>query len=275
MTFDLDDLLGCLDLRPTDDGAFEGRNYDLRYPRVFGGQLLAQGVRALHEAADGKELKSFTQHFPREGKADLPVRYSVDAVHAGRTFATCAVSATQGDRTIGMMAASLHAPEDGPGRADVMPEVGGPESAQPAEHRILPWEVRAVDGLDLTDREVRPPTYRLWMRAPSLSESPHMNQDWLHQALLMHATDTPFIGTAVLPLGGLSQADAHVRYTSAVTSHSAWFHSSFRLTDWLLLDICSPVLGGGRSFGWAHAWTLDGRLVATVAQEALVRFPDD
>lgn len=273
MAFDLDDLLGCLDLRACDDGALEGRNYDLRYPRVFGGQLLGQGVRALHEAADGKQVKSFTQYFPREGKADRPVRYAVDTVHAGRSFATCSVTASQDERVIGLMTASLHAPEPGRSRCDTMPAVGGPDDAQPAEHRILPWEVRVVDGLDLADRTTREPTYRLWMRAPALGGVDGADEDWLHQALLAHATDTPFIGTAVLPLEGLSQADAHVTYTSAVTTHTAWFHESFRLTDWLLLDVQSPVLGGGRSFGTAHAWSAEGRLVASIAQESLVRFP--
>jgi acyl-CoA thioesterase-2 len=101
---------------------------------------------------------------------------------------------------------------------------------------------------------------------------PTDNDDaWMHQALLAHATDLTVIGTALLPIDGVSQADTGTRIQTAVTSHSLWFHQPFRLNDWLLIDQASPVMSAGRSFGRGDVWTHDGRLVASFAQEAMVR----
>jgi acyl-CoA thioesterase-2 len=131
---------------------------------------------------------------------------------------------------------------------------------------MVPWETRIVGGVSLGDPSVGPAELQLWMRTPSLPDDVS-----LHHALLAHATDLTLIGTALRPVPGLSQADAQVKYASAVTSHSLWFHQDFRMDEWLLLDQKAPILSGGRAFGRGDVWAQDGRLVASFAQESMIR----
>lgn len=271
MGFNLGDLLASLDLRRLDGDRYEGSNYPLAYRRIFGGQVLAQGIRCLHECGTGKQVKSITQYFPREGDVTESITYHVDKTHEGRTFATSAVRAQQGERTIGVMTASLHTPEPGLERTQAAPEVVPPGWATAVDNPILPWDVRVVDGGDLGDPTPREPRYRFWMRVPDLADVADVEQQWVHQALLAHASEPTIIGTALLPLAGISQADAQVKFTSAVTTHSIWFHAAVRMDDWVLVDQQSPTMGGSRVFGRADVWTRDGRLVASVAQESMVR----
>lgn len=271
MPFDLANLVACLALRTTAAGAYEGDNLDLDYRRVFGGQLLAQTVQALRASADGKALKSLTQLFPREGDVSLPVTYDVTPHHVGRTFASVGVRLTQADKLISIATASLHVPEAGLERPQSVPDVGKPADAQPVDIPMIPWEIRVVGDADLNSPSTWPAEFRMWMRAAELSSLTDDDSDWTHQSLLAHATDLTIIGTALLPVEGLSQADTGTTFHSAVTSHTLWFHSPFRMTDWLLVDQVAPVLSGGRAFGRGDVWTADGRLVASFAQESMIR----
>jgi acyl-CoA thioesterase II len=265
-TVSFDNLRACLDLTEDPQGTFTGANLDLDYHRVFGGQILAQTILAATAAADGKEVKSLTQLFPREGQSDSPMLYCVTKHQQGRTFASTGVVGTQGEKTVSVATVSLHTPEDGTTRQNDAPEVGKPESATPTDLGMIPWETRVVDGVDLSDRTVGPASYRFWMRTPALPDTAA-----LHQALLAYATDLTIIGTALRPAEGLSQADTMTKFHSAVTSHSLWFHQPLRVDDWLLVDQVSPVLAGGRAFGRGDVWSLDGRLVASFAQESMIR----
>jgi acyl-CoA thioesterase-2 len=261
-----DNLRECLELSEATPGTFTGANLALDYHRVFGGQILAQGILAATASSDGKEVKSLTQLFPREGNSESPMSYAVTKHQEGRTFGSTTVVATQRDKTVSVATLSLHNPEDGTARQDDAPSVGKPEAAAEADLGMIPWETRVVDGVDLSDRAVGPASYRFWMRTPSLPDSPS-----LHQALLAYATDLTIIGTALRPAEGLSQADTMTKFHSAVTSHSLWFHQPLRTDDWLLVDQHSPVLAGGRAFGRGDVWSLDGRLVASFAQESMIR----
>ena len=267
-----DNLRSCLALEQVAPDAYVADNLALDYHRVFGGQILAQTLLAATSAAtEGKEVKSLTQLFPREGHAGAPMRYAVTKHQEGRTFASTGVVATQPDdagrdKTMSVATVSLHTPEEGSLRQDGAPEVGKPESAAATDLGMIPWETRVVDGVDLGSRDVGPAAYRFWMRTPSLPDSPA-----LHQALLAYATDLTIIGTALRPAEGLSQADTMTRFHSAVTSHSLWFHQPLRVDEWLLIDQVSPVLAGGRAFGRGEVWSLDGRLVASFAQESMIR----
>jgi acyl-CoA thioesterase-2 len=267
VVFDLTNLISRLDLRETAPGTYDGDNLDLDYRRIFGGQILAQTIRALQGSADGKSLKSLTQQFPREGDVSLPMTYTVEALHSGRTFATYAVRATQNDKLISVAAASLHVPEQGLESPAAMPEVAGPDAARPVVTDMIPWEIAVVGDADLNGGGVAPAAYQFWMRAPSVT----VDDDWVHQALLAHSTDLTVIGTALLPVEGISQADTGTTFHSAVTSHTLWFHAPLRLSDWLLVDQVAPVLSGGRAFGRGDVWTRDGRLVASFAQESMIR----
>jgi acyl-CoA thioesterase-2 len=273
MSFDLANLISCLSLREIAPGRFEGDNLELDYRRVFGGQLLAQTIQAVRATAGEKSLKSLTQLFPREGDVAMPVTYDVDELQTGRTFASRAVRVTQDGKLISAATASLHVPEPGLERREPMPDVPVPADAVAADIGMVPWEIRVVGGVDLNEPSTAPADFAMWMRA-DLASLTDDDSDWVHQALLAHSTDLTIIGTALLPIEGLSQADTGTKFHSAVTSHSMWFHDSFRLSDWLLVAQTAPVLSGARVFGRGDVWTQDGRLVASFAQESMVRMLD-
>lgn len=257
------DLLDCLQLATTDSPHhFTARNQRLNYHRVFGGQLLGQFLRAAETVCPDKSVKSLHALFPREGRADEPVTYDVTVHHDGRTFASLAVTAGQPKGPIGVAAISMHAREDGPALQTVDPVPGplGPEYAVALE--LIPWETRAT--ADLNAPTVGPPECELWMRTPAVDPA-------LAPALLAYSTDLTLIGTAVRPMEGLSQTGNGTQFTSAVTSHTVWFHRTVRTDDWLLLRQHSPILAHGRSFGRGDVLTTDGTLVASYAQEALLR----
>lgn len=266
-TVSFDAVLRCLDLTATGETTYAGDNLDLDYHRVFGGQILAQTLRAASTAAaEGKQVKSLAQLFPREGNSELPISYAVTKHQEGRTFGSTQVVASQGEKVVSLATLSLHTPDAGDVRQAEAPKSGGPDDAAAADLGMIPWETRIVDGVDLSDRSVGPATYAFWMRTPAVAD-----ETSVHQALLAYATDLTVIGTALRPAEGLSQADSTVRFHSAVTSHNVWFHQPFRVDEWLLVDQCSPVLAGSRAYGRGDVWTEDGRLVASFAQESMIR----
>jgi acyl-CoA thioesterase-2 len=257
------DLLGCLDLSGTAPGNFTGRNQQLSYHRLFGGQLLAQFARAASLACPGKDLKSLHALFPRAGLPGEPVRYQVECHHAGSTFATLAIVAHQAAGVIATAAVSMHAAEDGPVHQDVLPVTSVPGEKYRVRLDLIPWETRSATDLDSPG--AAPPKLELWMRVPPADPE-------LAPALTAYATDLTLIGTALRPLEEVSQRDSGTAFTSAVTSHTVWFHRPFRTDGWLLLRQHSPLLAHGRCFGRGDVLTEDGSLVASHAQEALLRF---
>lgn len=257
------DLIECLDIAPTGTGNhFTARNQRLEYHRVFGGQLLAQFVRAAELTCPEKSVKSLHALFPREGRADEPVELDVTLHHEGRSFATLSLTATQPKGPIGTASISMHVAEDGPELQTTAP-VGAPLGP---EHEVgldlIPWETRS--DVDLNATTTGPPESEIWMRTPEVDAA-------LAPALAAYATDLTLIGTAVRPMPGLSQRGNGTQFTSAVTSHTVWFHRPFTTDRWLLLRQHSPLLAHGRSFGRGDLLTSDGVLVASYAQEALLR----
>ena len=264
------DLLGCLDIAKTsaDDGGtaeFEGRNQQLEYHRVFGGQLLGQFLRIASLTCPDKAVKSQHAVFAREGRADEPVRYQAICAHEGRSFATVAITATQSRGVIATASISMHVVEDGPERQQI--EDVGPVLGPEYEIRLdlIPWQTRAA--VDLNIPTAGPPEFEFWMRTPTVDPA-------LAQALAAYATDLTLIGTALRPIDGADQRGNGTTFTSAVTSHTVWFHRPLRTDSWLLLRQHSPVLAHGRSFGRGDVLTEDGVLVASYGQEALLRFAD-
>jgi acyl-CoA thioesterase-2 len=264
VTFAWDDLVSCLDLRSLRDGAgFEGKNLALDYHRLFGGQLLAQFLAAARLECPGKSVKSLHTLFPREGQAAEPVRYTVDRHHEGGTFATLAIQASQSRGVIAAALVAMHAAEDGPARQTAAPVREIPADSAAVDLGLMPFETRTSTSLDAP--EAGPPEYSLWIRTPAADPG-------VAPAVAAFATDLTLIGTALRSVDGISQADAGTAFTSAVTSHTVWFHRPFRTDDWLLLRQESPVHAHGRSFGRGDILTADGTLVASYAQEALLRF---
>jgi acyl-CoA thioesterase-2 len=254
------DLLACLDLRG--DGPFEGANQQLHYHRLFGGQLLAQTVRAACLTCPDKSVKSLHAVFAKEGKDDRPVHYEVTRHHEGRSFASLSVVARQGADVIASASVSMHAAEEGREHQTV----AKPPPLPGAEHRVeiglLPWEVRTTADLD--DRAAAAPEFELWMRTPPVDPA-------LAPAVAAYATDLTLIGTALRALDGVSQRDAGTAFTSAVTAHTVWFHRPLRTDEWLLLRQQSPILAHGRCFGRGDILGESGTLLASYAQEALLR----
>src|SRR3954447_4748368 len=147
-TVSFDNLRACLDVTETTPGTYAGANLELDYHRVFGGQILAQTiVVATAAAGDGKQVKSLTQLFPREGNSEFPMNYTVTKHQEGRTFGSTGVVATQVDgtgteKTVSVATLSTHTPEDGLVRQDAAPDVGKPDDATLVDLGMVPWETR-------------------------------------------------------------------------------------------------------------------------------------
>ncbi|MFC5753182.1 acyl-CoA thioesterase [Actinomadura rugatobispora] len=276
------DLLDCLDLHDLTPGeaspdpsredgkgpaltVFEGRNQKLSYHRVFGGQILAQFARAAALVTPGKAVKSLHVLFPRAGRSDEPIRFEVERHHEGGTFATLGITARQSKGVVATASVSLHSAEDGPDHQTV-PAASGPIGEEHrADFDLIPWETRA--DVDLNSPKSSPPQLDVWMKTPPVGAE-------FAPGLTAYATDLNLIGTALLPVENVSQRDAQKAFTSAVTSHTLWFHRPFRCDEWLLLRQHSPILAHGRCFGRGDVLTADGGLVASFAQEALLRFAE-
>jgi acyl-CoA thioesterase-2 len=261
------DLLACLQLesRPSAEAGvavFEGRNQQLEYHRLFGGQLLGQLIQAARLVCPDKAVKSVHTVFAREGRADEPVTYEAIRHHEGRSFAAVTITAGQSRGVLATGSVSMHVVEDGPERQ----AVAGVPPVLDRGHRLaldlIPWETRAV--IDLSATTTGPPEFEFWMRTPEVDPA-------LAPPLTAYATDLTLIGTALRPMEGLGQRGNGTQFTSAVTSHTLWFHRPFRTDDWLLLRQHSPLLAYGRSFGRGDVLTEDGALVASFGQEALLR----
>jgi acyl-CoA thioesterase-2 len=264
------DLLECLDIAdsPTEGAGpkeFAGRNQQLEYHRVFGGQLLGQFLRIASLTCPDKAVKSQHTVFTREGRADEPVRYQAIRAHEGRSFAAVTITAEQSRGVIATASVSMHTVEGGPEHqeVDAVGPVLGPEHEIPLD--LIPWETRAA--VDLNATTTGPPRFEFWMRTPAVDPE-------LAPALAAYATDLTLIGTALRPIDGAGQRGNGTTFTSAVTSHTVWFHRPFRTDGWLLLRQHSPLLAQGRCFGRGDVLTEDGVLVASYGQEALVRFAE-
>jgi acyl-CoA thioesterase-2 len=269
------DLLACLDLHPVPSGGtgeeradddvteFEGRNQQLDYHRVFGGQILGQFLQIASATCPDKAVKSQHTVFTREGRADKPIRYQATRHHEGRSFANVTITARQSRGVVATSSICMHGHEVGPEHqsVDEVPAVLG------ADHQValdlIPWETRAT--VDLNAPGTGPSQFEVWMCTPAVDPS-------LAPALAAYATDLTLIGTALRPMDGVDQRGNGTAFTSAVTSHTIWFHRPFRSDRWLLLRQHSPLLAHGRSFGRGDVLTEDGTLVASYAQEALLRF---
>lgn len=268
----LDELLSVLELEPTGEGHYRGRNFS-HGPGgvVFGGQLLAQTIVAGATVDPAKEVESVHTVFARGAAQDQPLDIQVEPMHAGRALASATVTVRQGERLCARSLVLLSAVEpDLIRHADAPPAVGPPADAVPSGSEGF-WEIRVVDGVSLTDPDaVGPPELAVWSRFPGAEAGGAVGQ-----ALLSYATDGFLIGTAMRPHEGVGQSMAHVSISTSVLAHTLSFHEPVEAGRWYLLAHESPYAGRGRSYGRAHVFDEDGRLVASFVQENMIRaFPE-
>lgn len=278
----VNDLVALLRLEQLESNRFRGASEDIGTPAVFGGQVLGQALMAASRTVDERPVHSMHAYFLLPGDPQAPIDYEVDRVRDGRSFTTRHVVATQQGRTIFEMSASFQLVDTGVDHQTAMPVVPEPESVpneldlrrslgdRMPEHwkgRLnaeRPIEFRTIDPVDPLTPEKREAEMQIWMR--SLAALP--DEPALHCALLAYASDHGLLRAALLP-HGLSFMQNRLR--AASLDHAMWFHRDFRLDDWLLYCVDSPTAQGARGLCRGSIFARDGRLVASVAQEGMVR----
>jgi acyl-CoA thioesterase II len=279
----LSELLELLRLERIEQDLFRGQSQDLGWGNVFGGQVLGQALSAAEQTVEeDRAVHSMHGYFLRTGDAKRPIVYEVDRIRDGKSFTTRRVVAIQGGQAIFTMAASFQKAEPGFEHAAVMPAAHGPdglasevELARKYADRIppamrqqaladRPIEIRHVDEYDPLHPDVRPPERMVWYRA--IGRLPDRLS--VHQYLLAYASDFNLLGVAMQP-HGVSWMTRGMQVASL--DHAIWFHQPFRMDEWLLYVIDSPSASGARGLSRGQFFTQDGRLVASVAQEGLVR----
>jgi acyl-CoA thioesterase-2 len=264
----LESVLEALALAAEGDGVYSASSVGIGTGRIFGGQVLGQVLVAAAAAVPAKQVKSVSVQFARDGVAPDPVRIEVAVLHEGGTYATCDVRVLQEGRVLADGTASLHVPGEGPEQQSAVLLDHDPEGAVLTDLSMIPGETRVVEGVSLRDEAVGPAEYAFWWREPRVAGMARA----IHQALVAFASDLTPIATALRALPGMSQMSSHRTVQTATTSHTMWFHHDFDLADWVCFQQTAPVTGGGRSFGWGHCFTRDGRAVASYAQDAMVRW---
>lgn len=278
----LADLIHLLKLERIEDNIFRGESRDIGSAQVFGGQVLGQALTAASYTVERGTVHSLHAYFLRRGDVNAPIVYQVDRARDGRSFTNRRVVAVQHGRPILNMAASFQVPESGFEHQVDMPQVPGPEGLRdvtdiptdvldrlPAKmHRFLtgkrPFKFRSVETYDLLRPEKHPPVRHIWLK--TLDRLP--DDDHLHRNLLAYVSDYHLLSTATLP-HGLQFAQGNVQMASL--DHALWFHDDFRVDDWLLYAMDSPQSGSARGLTRGQLFSRDGRLVASTAQEGLIR----
>ena len=278
----LADLLRLLRLERLEENIFRGESRDIGGPRVFGGQVLGQALTAATYTVDGRDVHSLHAYFLRAGDVKAPIIYEVDRARDGKSFSNRRVVAIQHGRPIFSLTASFQKWEEGLEHQVNMPDVPAPDTLGsiaeieksvlerlPDEmHRFLtqqrPFEIRPVDPIDLISMKPRKAQRHVWIRSlGQLPEDPD-----LHRNLLAYVSDYQLVGTATLP-HAVGFADSNVQMASL--DHAMWFHRPFRVDQWLLYTMESPNASGARGLALGRFFTTEGVLVASAAQEGLVR----
>ena len=288
----LEELIDILTLERIEENIFRGQSQNLGWGRVFGGQVVGQALSAAEQTVpEDRHVHSLHGYFLRSGDADEPIAFLVDPIRDGRSFTTRRVVAVQNGKAIFNLAASFQIDEDGlDHQADVMPEVPGPDellSEQDLGKRYLsklpeavvkgipeamrerivadrPIEVRPVTPIDPMRPKEHPPTKQVWFRATGALP----DQRSIHEYLIAYASDFHLLGTSMHP-HSVTWLTPGMQVASL--DHAMWFHRRFRFDEWMLYDMDAPTSQGSRGLSRGRWFTKDGTLVATTAQEGLIR----
>ncbi len=266
--FTMEAFLDALTLEPVGEDAYRAPNIKTDYGMVFGGQLLAQATFAALAGQEGKAVKTCHTVFARPASADEPLDITVERMHAGRSLASSTVTISQHDQIVTRSLALLSAPEpDVIRHADPPTGTSGPEAVAGDVKINGAWEAGVVDAVDVNDPDlVGPPELAVWARFAGAPDDPAVSQ-----ALLAFSTETFLIGTAMRPHAGVGQAQAHKTLSTGVLTHTQTFHEPYPAAEWHLLEMRAGYTGHGRSFGRGDIFGLDGQLVGSWMQDAMIR----
>ncbi|MBF0349445.1 MAG: acyl-CoA thioesterase II [SAR324 cluster bacterium] len=279
----LEELLSLLGLEKIEENLFRGKSQDLGFGNVFGGQVLGQSLSAASRTVEPRlSAHSMQGYFLRAGDSALPIVYQVDCIRDGKSFSTRRVMAIQKGQAIFSMSASFQIAEEGFEHQSSMPEVQGPENFISDQERVRsikdkiprvirdkiicdkPIEIRQINPINPFSPEKQPPLKYSWFRAiDKLPDDPA-----IHKYMLAYASDFGLLGTALYPHGHTFW-EPSMQVTSL--DHAMWFHRDFRMDDWLLYVMDSPSASHARGFNRGSIFTREGKLVASTAQEGLIR----
>ncbi len=279
----IDGLLKILDLEKIEHNIFRGHSPQVGWQRVFGGLVVAQALVAASRTVEGRAPHSLHGYFMLPGDPSVPIVYEVDRIRDGTSFTTRRCNAIQHGRAIFSLSASFHIAESGFEHALPLPDVPKPEVlASETELRerfahLLPeamrrWfestnrpiEIRPVDPMRYLGQAATAPAQYVWLK--TVKRLP--DDQNVHNAVLAYLSDMTLLDTALVTHGRtLFDPDLQV----ASLDHALWFHRPFRADEWLLYAQDSPNAGGARALTRGLIYAQDGRLVASVAQEGLIR----
>jgi len=279
----VNELINLLDLEEIDNNHFRATSPNEGWQRVYGGQVLGQAlVAASRTVPEDRAAHSLHGYFLRPGDTSVPILYTVDRIRDGRSFTTRRVVAVQHGRAIFNMSISFQVAEDGFSHQLPMPECPQPDDLQtedelreqwatklPEElresfNRQRPIEVRPINPVNIFDPTPQPPHQMCWMKArDTLPDDPR-----LHQCVLAYLSDWSLLDTATLP-HAVSFTQNNLQMASL--DHAMWFHRPFRADEWLLYVQDSPSAGGARGLNRGLIYNQAGELVASAAQEGLIR----
>ncbi len=277
------ELLKLLDLEKIEENHYRGMSGTVGWRRVYGGQVLAQAlVAGIRSVVPERSVHSLHGYFILPGDLKVPIDYEVEVLRDGGSFSTRRVKAIQHGRAIFVMVASFHKSETGLDHAVAMPDVPPPHELKNARElfssklaklpdsmqrfwkRFLPIEFRPVDISRYMDRAHREAGQQIWFKAvDTLPDKPEV-----HAGILAYASDFALLETALAPHGKLL-SDPDVRLASL--DHALWLHRPVRADEWLLYSLDSPSTSGARGFCRGQIFSEDGTLVASTAQEGLMR----
>lgn len=278
----MQEVFDLLDLETLEAGLFRGPSRNFFGKNVFGGQVLGQALMAAGRTVENRLAHSLHGYFLRAGDVRAPIVYQVENIRDGKSFATRNVKAIQHGEIIFTMSASFAVPEEGLDHQVDMPVVEGPDgipSETELRQRVAPMipekirdvfvrerpvEIRPINPVNIF-APVRQEAHRFqWMRAQSRVPDDPL----LHQCILAFASDYALMGTAMLP-HGVSFMQNNMQ--AASIDHAMWFHRDFRVDEWLLYEMEGPNASSSRGMNFGRIFTKNGKLVATVAQEGLMR----
>jgi acyl-CoA thioesterase II len=279
----VEELVDLLRLERLEDNLFRGESRDIGTHRVFGGQVLGQALSAAQQTVDGERAAhSLHAYFLRAGDTEKPIVYNVERTRDGSSFSVRRVVAIQHGQAILNCSVSFQIDEPGVEHQLPMPDVPRPDEL-PAHPQIAaddlaripaklqrwlamrgPFEFRRVHPRNELNPGKQPPYQQVWFKLSSRAPDDVV----LHRSLLAYASDFHLVGTTTFP-HGISYLQKNVQMASL--DHALWFHRPFRADEWLLYSCDSPTAQGARGLARGMIYSLDGRLVASTAQEGLIR----